>query len=174
MRCGGIGTQPVDVGSPVKLGGFAPHLLWCAEGRRAEDHPGYRELVGRVHLASDSEIDHVGVPASVGVAFDQDVGRLDVAVDETGLMGGVQRIGHIDHDGRLLAQIGEIGDLLDRTAGDVLHGDVGVPLDLSDLVHRAQVLVVHLGLNLSLAGKSSDLLGIVPAKKFERHVAAEA
>ena len=167
-------AQPVDVSPPVKLGGFAPHLLRCAECRCAEDHPGYRELVGCIHLASNSEIDHVGVPASVGVAFDEDVGGLDVAVDETGLVGGVQRVGHIDHDRRLLTHIREIGDLLDRTTGDVLHGDVGVPLDLADLVHRTQILVVHLCLNLGLAGKTSDLLGVVPTQKLERHVAAEA
>ena len=50
------------------------------------------------------------MPGAFGREIDQDVGRFDVAVDETGLVGCVERIGHVDHDFNLLAEVDEVPD----------------------------------------------------------------
>ena len=59
-----------------------------------EDHPGRRDPDRRVGCARDPEVDHPHVP----VPFDEDIGRLDIAMDDAALVGGLQRTGHVDDD----------------------------------------------------------------------------
>ena len=54
-----------------------------------------------------------------------------------GLVGGMERVGHVDHDLHLLVEVDEVRDFLDRASGHVLHGNVGVALRVAGLVHRA-------------------------------------
>ena len=88
-------------------------------------------------------------PKSMSLAVpagrDDDVRRLDVAVDEAGVVDGRQPVGDLgEHAGRLAgghrAVLGD--DLLDRPAGGVLHGDVRNAADLAGRVHAGHVRVV--------------------------------
>jgi hypothetical protein len=167
------GAQAIDVGAPVEPGCFATHLFGRAERRCAEHHAGDGQIVERVDLAGNPEIHHVGVPAPVELALHQHVGGFDVAVDESRLVRRVQAIRHVDHDGHLVAQSEEIGDLLDGAARDVLHGDVGKTVHLANLVDLAEVFVVDLGLDPGLANKALDLFWIVAAQELQGHVPAE-
>jgi hypothetical protein len=75
----------------------------------------------------------------------QDVGRLDVAVEDPGLVGGAERIAHLDGDPEDLlprgrAVVGQLG--LERARRQVLHGEEGQPLlGLAGVVHGDDVRV---------------------------------
>ena len=109
--------------------------------------PGDAE-VGDLHLA---------------VGADQDVGRLDVAVHEPGLVGEVERGGHLAGDlRRLLGGDPAVGaqDVGERAAVDVLHGDeVGAGV-LAPVVDADDVRVAEVGRRLRLAPEALDEVGV--------------
>ncbi len=122
--------------------------------------------------ACDAEVEYVGVPAARST-LDEDVRRLEVAVDEAALVGGVDGPGDIRGDPDLLAHVHAQPGLHQAGAMEELHGDVGVATDLADLVDATHVIVVDLGLGPRLAPKSFDHLRIAMAQELERHVALE-
>ena len=90
-------------------------------------------------------------------APDEDVVRLDVAMDEVGLVCGVERVG----DGRQQAQdargvqVTAAHELLEVGAAHDLHRDVqALALELACLVHRHDVGVVDARLDAGLALKA--------------------
>ena len=101
---------------------------------------GQRSTGGEV--PDEPEVGEVGAPAIPG---QQDVARLDVAVDQAGPVGDVERIGHLAHDRshclhRKDALLVDPG--LEVAALDESHGDVQVALVLAGVVDRDDVRVM--------------------------------
>ena len=131
-------------------------------------------LAGYQSDLRQSEIQNLGVSA----LGDEDVGGLDVAVDDALRMRGVERVGDLD------AQIEHRFDL-QRLARDAvpqrlplqkLHRDEGLPSDLVNFVDRADVRVVQSGRSLGLALEAAERLRVVGdfvGKKLQGDVATE-
>ena len=84
--------------------------------------------------------------ALLRAALEQDVGRLDVAVDQAGGVGGGQPLGDLPADPQHLRHVeraGAVEPLLERLAGDELHHQVRQRL-LLDGVDLHDVLVPDL------------------------------
>ncbi len=163
-------AQAVDVGAPVERAPLG--LLGGDVGRGAADHAG----TGEAHLVllhGETEVDHVGVEAAGLLACQQDVPRLQVAVDQPRPVGGVNGPRHVPQEPDLVLQRQLLGQLPQAAAVDELHGDVGAPLDLADLVDLADVRVVHPRLGPGLAQEALGLRSPVPVEELERHPAAE-
>ena len=113
------GAQRVDVAAGVHRFGLA--LLGAHEERRADHQAGLRQLLGRFRgrlgQAEVHDLDRaVGGP--------HEVGRLEVAVDQPGGVGGRDALAGVDHrlrrlehrQGAVLLQ-----PVAEAAAGDVLH-----------------------------------------------------
>jgi hypothetical protein len=122
-------------------------------------------------------------PAARGAAArrgQQDVGRLDVAVDQPAGVRGVQRAGHLGHDRQGAGQVQAA--LPPQQGGQVEpfhvpHGDVELPVDLAGIVDRDHVGVVDAGGDHRLAQEAAAeaLVGRqVGAEDLEGDLAAEA
>ena len=86
---------PERVNVAATVDGFAPHLFgtevrWRADHLAGLGQPG---VFGLAHRAGNAEVRHDGVALA-----EQDVLGLDVAVDDPGPVGIVQRVGHLAHD----------------------------------------------------------------------------
>ncbi len=163
-------AERVDVSSPVDVGGSAG-LLGTHVLRRADRQagPGDRLLVAS-HRPGDPEVGHHGVPIG-----DQDVGRLDVAVDEASLVGIGQRLGHLAPEAKGLAH----RELLlagktrrKRLALDYRHHVVEDPLRRARIVHGEDVGVAQLGSDLHLAQEplGAEGLGQLRTHHLDRHL----
>ena len=117
-------------------------LLRGHEHRRAGDDAALRDA-GVVGGAGQAE---VGDLRLVRPAFEQDVARLDVAVDQVTRMGRGQPLGDLPADPQHLGHVeraAPVEFLLERLAGDELHHQVGERL-FADLVDLHHVLVPNL------------------------------
>ena len=124
-----------------------------------EHPPGLGEPVG-LERAGDPEVGHLG--AALGV--DQDVLRLDVAVDQPlGVRRGRARGRPRSRrrPPRRSAGAQPVDPLLQRLALDVLEDDVGVAAVLAGVDHRDHVRVGELGDRPSLAAEALDLVRLV-------------
>ena len=101
-----------------------------------------------LHLCQ-SEVEDLGLPA----LGDEDVRRLDVAVDDPLGVGGVQGVGKLDSQLEQLLRLEGLSSdaVLERLALQELHGDEGLALVLVDVVDRTDVGVVEGGAGLGLA-----------------------
>ena len=122
---------------------FALGLLRGHVHRRAGDDPALRDagVVGRPGQAEVGDLHALLRPA-----LEQDVARLDVAVDQAGGVGGGQPLGDLPADPQHLGHLqraGAVEPLLERLAGDELHHQVRQRL-LPDLVDLHDVLVPDL------------------------------
>ena len=146
--------QRVDVG-----GGPDAHALQQL-GRHVVDRP--------EHLAGDGEGEARGVAreAEVGevhgrARIEQDVGRLDVAVDHVGGMGRVERVGHRGEDGDgIVDGDGARGDEVAQRARGQPGGDVELAVDLAHPVDRDDVGVVQGGQHAALATEALAVDGV--------------
>ncbi len=168
------GAQAVDVRAGVELRRLAPRLLGGHVGRRA-DHPaveGERRL-GAAALGQPEigEIDSV-------VAVDQDIRRLNVAVDDAQAV-------------RVPQGLGQRGDPFDRSTksraadrqlvGEVAALDQGgdqvqLAISLAGIIDRDDVGMVQDGRAARLAEEPADGLGSLHRPgpgPFQGHVAAE-
>src|SRR5271169_4242455 len=93
---------------------------------------------------------------------DENVGGLDVAVDDSFAVGGIERVGNLNGDV-------EYGLSVQRAAGDAvlqrrpvqkLHGDERLPVLLTDVIDRADVGVTEGGRSLCLALEASQSLRV--------------
>ncbi len=152
--------ERVDVGAPVDL--LLPLDLLGGEVVRRADHladPGQAVAGARAAVLGEPEVGQVGV-----AAVDEDVGGLDVAVDQTGDVGGVQRGGDLAADVQhpvgaepaLLAQ-----DRGQVRAGDVLHRDVEQAVDLAGVVDRDDVRMRERRGDPGLAQEALAEVGVV-------------
>ncbi len=161
-----------EVAPPVDL---APaHLLRGHVGGGAEHHPGRGH--GSRGDAGDPEIRDLGGPLFV----DEEVGGLDVAVDDPDLVGVAEALEHLMHDGdpgregqgRTVAQ-----GLEQVAALEELHHDVGRPVGvIAEVEDGHHVRVHHAGHRPGLALEALLVLGVVRdlgEHDLQGHVALE-
>ena len=172
-------AERVDVGATVERQPL--DLLGRGVLDGAHEDPGPREI-GRRRLLRDAEVRQIDV---LGGLRDQDVRRLDVAVDQVAVVGGVQcardLLEHVERapDAQVPlpskegAQVGPV---------DVPHRDVeqtvGVAsVDLAGVVDRNHVRMVEPGCTLRLAHEPLAEARVVRQRRrehFERDLAPEA
>ena len=108
-------------------------------------------------LARDAEVGQLGAPLLV----DQDVLRLDVAVDHVAAVGDAEAARDLDRVGDRLLRV-ERADppdpLLQRLSLDVLEDDVGVAAVLAGVDHRDDVGVGQLGDRPGLLAEALQLV----------------
>jgi hypothetical protein len=161
-------AQAVDVAAAVEASDLAPGLLGRHVGGGPEDGAGDRSA-RVVDRTRQPEIDDVGMPASVGVARDHDVGGLHVAVDEPQRVRRVDGVGHLGHDADDLFLGHPRGRLAERGAVDVLHRDVRTTVQLADLVDLADVRVMDARLHAGLVQPA-----VAAQEHLQRHASVEA
>jgi hypothetical protein len=95
---------------------------------------------------------------------DEDVGRLDIAVNDARAVRGVQRGGDFDAERQQLFhfQTGMPGEALpQRGSLQILHGDEGAAILLADVVNGADVWMIQRGRGASLALEPAQRLAVV-------------
>ena len=130
------------VGAPVHR--LAEELLGAHVLRRADDGAGAgdaqlvrvdeRALVRRV--PRDAEVEQLDAPAG----DDLHVGRLEVAMDDLGLVRRLERAGDLRGDGERFGERDRpsLQPLLERLARHELEHEEPLPLDLLDAIDRAR------------------------------------
>ena len=75
----------------------------------------------------------------------ENIGRLDVAVDDAFRLRRIQRVGHFDSEGEnRLQRQGNVADpVLERDALQQFHRDEGMPVRFIDVMNRADVGMVQ-------------------------------
>ena len=152
--------------------GFALGLLRGDVGRSAADHAGAGED-GIALLLGEAEVHDIRVGLAGLAAGDQDVARLQVAVDEAAAVGGVDGAGHVADEPHPGLQRQLLTYLAEALAVDILHGDVGPALDLAHLVHLADVGVADPSLRPRLAQEALGLSFVVAMQELQGHIAAQ-
>ena len=152
-------AERVEVAARVGLRALG--LLGREVRRGAHDRAGLGEvrLGGRVHGPGDAEVGDL----HLAVRTDQDVGRLDVAVGEPGLVGEPERGGDLGGDlGGLLGGEPLVGlqDLGERATLHVLHRDEVGAFVLAPVVDVDDVGVAEVGGGLGLAAEALDEVGV--------------
>ncbi len=168
-------AQTEQVGSLIGL--FAQRLLGGHVERRAGDESGGREL----HILGDASQAKIGQLHAALRRFQQDVARLDVAMDQSLLVGRRETLCGLHADAHDLAQ-GQLflsrQPLLERFAGDELHDQVGQGLiaRLLDLMHRDHIFVRDRRGRPGLAAEAlpgDRVAGQLGIENLERHVALQ-
>jgi hypothetical protein len=131
-------------------------------------------IAGRRELR-EAEVEHLCVSA----ARDEDVGGLDVAVDDAFCVRCVERVGDFDSelDEQIKRERPAINLMLQSLAFEELHREKGPAIVLADLVDRANVRMVQRGGSAGFALKSFECLRIARGlfrQKLQRDVAAKS
>ena len=126
----------------------ARRLLRRHVGRSPHDGARLRQVAVALDPPGQAEVGHVRLAALV----DQDVRRLQVAVEDPALMGVVHRLrDDRDQPGRGADVAAEVAEpLVEAGAGDQLHAEVMQAPALADLEDRDDVGVVELRDRLGL------------------------
>jgi len=129
---------------------------------------GHREL-------GDAEVEHLRLAAP----GDEDVRRLDVAVDDAAGVRGVETVGDLDAEieHAVERQRSARDLLLQRVAVEQLHHDELLALVLADVVNRADVRVVERRGHARLASEPIERLrvgGEIRGQELQRDLAAQA
>ena len=157
-------AQGVDVRAAVERPGL--DLLGGGVGEGGQDHAGAGQLgVGRVERLGDPEVgeEHL-LGFVVGGQREQDVRRLDVAVDQLVLVRGVEGRGHLRDDphrplgGQQAARL--LQGRLGVDAVDVGHGQPQAGRVLAPVEHRHDVAVGEPGDDVGLAQEPRGEVGI--------------
>ena len=133
-------AEGVDVRAAVEL--LAQDLLRGAVVHGTEEEPRLGCAL-RARVLGDAEVTEVGVLLRLS---EKDVGRLDVAVDEPGAVGGVERAPDLVGDPQRLGR-GQRSALLDHRLQawppHVAHGEIKDAVDLPGVVDRDHVRMVE-------------------------------
>ena len=142
------GAQAVDVAGGGHGAAAAAGLLGRHVRRRAEDRPGLGELDVGLDLLRQPEVGDV----RMALVVDQDVGRLEVAVQDAAGVGVGHRLGRLGHQagGGPRVVLVAAQQRHEAAAGDQLHAEVVLAVVLADLVDRHDARVVEQGDGLGL------------------------
>jgi hypothetical protein len=167
VKCGA--GQRILVGTPVDR--LAHQLLGRRIGHRAYRHVGPGQPGGVINAPRDAEIgqeDPLRLPIGVG---QQDVGRLDIAVQQPAMMRIIQRRADRGNDrhrfidrhpaGKLLAQ--QPGHI---AAGHILHRNPKLAIVFTAVVDPHDVRMIQVGRQLGLPLEPRPILRI--AGQFRR------
>src|SRR5262249_16406100 len=107
---------------------------------------------------SEAEVENFGV-AAFG---DEDVGRLNVAMNDAFGVGGVKRVGDFDADSEDLFGVERASRdaMLQRSAVEILHGDEGLMAVFADFVDGADVRMIESRRRLGFAPKAFQRMRI--------------
>ncbi len=165
-------AERVDVGALVRA---TAHRLLGGDVVGRPQHPPGRGHPVLLELAGDAEVGQLR--PSLGV--DQDVLRLDVAVDHLAGVGDGQPAGDLDRVGERLLSVErpDPGDpLLQRFPFHVLEDDVGVAAVLAGVDHRHHIGMGELRHRPRLLAEALQLVGLLghlPVHDLDRDVAVE-
>ena len=153
----------------------APGLLGGHVGRRAQDGAGVGLVLVELEPLGQAEVGDLGR----AVGGEQDVGRLEVAVDDPPVVRGLHPPREQDdHLHRLARRPGALAEPLGQAAPlDELQGEVREPGVLADLVDLDDARVLELGDRLGLGPEPRELIGrgVGPGQDhLEGDVAVEA
>ena len=160
-------AEGVDVRPPVERP--ALDLLWSRVVDRADEESGLGHAARRAALR-DPEIGEVGTV----LGPDQDVGRLDVAVDEPARVRRVERVRdrREQGDGALgLERAVRLDDAVEIDAVDVAHDDVEPAVLLARVEHLDDARMLDLGGRAPLALEAraeADVVGEVRRQQLDR------
>ncbi len=153
-------AEAEDVGAVV--GDLAARLLGRAVAHRAVGHADLgdgvvrprRRRALRLRVVGDQQLGEAEVEdARLPVRSHDDVGGLEVAVDDAGGVSDRERVGDLDRDRQREQRLERAARhvLLERRALHVLQDDVVEPVRLADVVDRLDVGVVERGAERRLA-----------------------
>ena len=130
---------------------------------------GLRVAAGRSGGARDfgeTEIQNLGV-AAVG---DEDVRGLDVAVDDSLAVGGLEGVGNFDPQGEQAIEFHRLSlnQMFQSLAAQALHHDEEMSIVLANLVHGADVGMVQRRRGASFAAEAFERLGIFGRRVGEK------
>ncbi len=134
-------------------------MLGTRASRRLEPYTGrLRDLTADRRQFGEPEIQNLGVP-SFG---HKDIGGLDVAVNDTFAVRGIERIRDFNGQQEQLLVIQRTAgdDVFKRQAVQILHGDECSSLLLSDVVNGADVGMIQGGRRLRFALETGQRLRI--------------
>ncbi len=136
---------------PLALGLLGSHVARRADGDAAERQP-----AAGFQPSRQAEIRDLGR----AVGGEQDVGRLEVAVDDPALVGGLDGLGYRGHQGGGLAgRLRRARHHLGQAAAlDEFHGEVRPAVQVADLVDLHDVRMAQAGHGFRLAQKALQLL----------------
>src|SRR5580704_15162036 len=128
---------------------------------------------GEANLFGKPEVENFGV-AALG---DKNVGRFNVAVDDSFAVGRVERVGDVNAQVQKQFQIqGAARDaVLQRFPVKTFHGDVGLPIFFANFVNGADVGMIQRGGGSRFAAETFERLLVfrhVLWKEFQGNVAA--
>ncbi len=149
-------SQSIDVGGggdrPAAADGLlGRHVSWGAQDDSAGGHLGVR-----LDPLGQSEVGDLAVALGV----DQDVGRLEVAVENAPHVGVMYRLGHLGEQGGRGRWVIFVGrqPLGQAAAADELHGEVFLSVILTDLVDRYDTGMVQQCDRLGLVLEPAELI----------------
>ena len=171
-------AERIDVRAAVDL--VAADLLRRDVVHRAQ-RPFGRRLGGIGEPAAEAEIAKPRVQGLIRavIAGDEDVARLDVAMDEPGGVRGIQRAGHLlqDRHRGVRRQVTLAADHpLQIAAGDVAHGEVEHAVDLAGVIDRDDVGMLEAGGEDRLLQEALPELGVrapIGLEQLERDVSPQ-
>ena len=149
-------AERVDVGALVDV---LAHRLLGGDVVGGAEHPAGRGHPLLLERAGDAEVGHLRAPVGV----DQDVLRLDVAVDEPAGMGAVEAAPDLDRVGdRLVDRQRPLPWIrsLQRAALDVLEDDVGAAVVLARVDDPDEVGMREPRRRPGLAAEALELVGL--------------
>ena len=164
--------EAVPTAMPVGVRSFTPAPATVGDDARRDDGGGRRWIPGRG--LREAEVEHLEMIA-VG---DEEVRRLDVAVNDAAPVRGVERIGDLarEVEHAMAANRSVFDQLPDGAPFEPLHRDERLALVLAELVDRADVRVLQRGGQTRLALEPRQPLrrraGLV-AQHLDRDFAAE-
>nr|CRL52805.1 hypothetical protein CPGR_00080 [Mycolicibacterium fortuitum subsp. fortuitum DSM 46621 = ATCC 6841 = JCM 6387] len=150
---GGRG-QGVLIGPPVER--LTHQLLRCGVGHRADGDVGRGEPVDLIGATCDAEVGQHDAALGTLFAGEQDVGRLDVAVQQLALVRVVQCVADSGDDLDDVLGGHALGVLIVQQLGgvvpvDVVHRDPQPALEFAAVVHADDVRVPQRGCHVCLA-----------------------
>ncbi len=146
-------AQAVDVGERRDFAPLSGCLLRWHVGRRPHDGPSAGELAVALEPPGQAEVGDVGL----SFAIQQDVSGLEVAVDDAALVGVVDCSSECGNQPRRLLR--GAPEASQRAPLDQLHAEIGVPLELADLVNRHDPGMVEMGRRFALGAEAQRLIG---------------
>ncbi len=172
------GAETEDVRPHIEI--FAAGLFRRHVGQSAEDHPGDRQVCGcggcvRSGRFRQSEIQYPGRTLN----RDEDVCRLDVAMNNSLLIRGIQRARNLDCQVQEFCRLqGLAGDaMLQGIALEILHHNERLAMVFADFVDGADVRMVEGGSSPSFALEACQSLTIAApglGEEFEGDEPVEA
>ncbi len=150
-------TQPMNVGRRCHRTALARSLLGGHVGRRTDDRAGAGQLAVPFNPLGQAEVADVRLP----VGIDQDIRRLQVAVEDAPLVRMVNRVGRRRHQPGRSPGVGDIllQSLVEALPADQLHAEVMLILMPADLEDRHDVGMIEPGDRLGLVLEPADLVG---------------